>query len=463
MPEDLSRPATHHLCPLALRSPAPWYAGVFNQLLTGRSTWPVKDTGFYPVRSAGLGGKLIHAPDGLVVAPLAAERYCSGHLVWMQQDARPLGCYAVHATFTEFGDAGKRWRFLEAGLWGPLPERYYSEGSYLTFEPPLPPADPAPCREHEGRYVMGGRVQQPCGGEAAAHGLGPKRRGDIPAEEAAQRSLRLRQNVELMRRQLHALRDALAVAFVLNRTLILPHFDCLCDRSELVDYIPSCVFPGAPPRLNFPRKCSTHFVLNIHKLMYFFEPHKHGLPPSRTNAPSVAIQMRAHAFLDDPRTKPIRDSAARVRVSGPPPALEERPRCSAPHDRSCLPPLLPGGKEGRVATVQAGDRAKRGRDDGRDGSNDDGVIELRRGATDADVMRLLGGSSMRQKRLLRLSDAEGIFSGFTGAGGGWMMAPGRGDTFKTMESFYLLGGDWCCSSRTANDGRLYPVDPPRLR
>ena len=37
-----------------------------------------------------------------------------------------------------------------------------------------------------------------------------------------------------MRRQLHALRDALALAVVLNRTLVLPQFDCVCDRSELV-------------------------------------------------------------------------------------------------------------------------------------------------------------------------------------------------------------------------------------
>ena len=64
---------------------------------------------------------------------------------------------------------------------------------------------------------------------------------------------RLRLNVELMRRQLHALRDAAAIAFALNRTLVLPHFDCVCDRSELVDYIPSCVFPGAPPEVRPPR------------------------------------------------------------------------------------------------------------------------------------------------------------------------------------------------------------------
>lgn len=445
--------------------------GVFNQLLTGRGTWPNKDTGFYPVRAAGLGGQLIHGPDGLVLAPLAAERFCSGHLVWMQQDARPRGCVAVHATFTEFGDAGKRWRFLEAGLWGPLPPRYYSEGRYLTFEPPLPPKDPAPCGEHEGWYRAGEPFAQPCGGEAPAHGLGRKRWGDIPADEAAKRSLRLRQNVELMRRQLHALRDALALAFVLNRTLILPHFDCLCDRSELVDYIPSCVFPGAPPRLSFPRKCSTHFALNIHKLMYFFEPHAHGLPRVRGVA-SPAIQMRAHAFLDDPRTADIRESQARVNVHGPPTPLEASPRCSAPHDRSCLPPLLPGGggAEGRAAALARDDDAKTqgmtrrtASASGGSMAGNDAVVELRRGATDADVMRLLGSGAMRQKRLLRLSDAEGVFSGWTGTRGSWLRGGGQGEAFKLMESYYLLGGDWCCSSRSANEGRLYPVDPPRLR
>ena len=78
-----------------------------------------------------------------------------------------------------------------------------------------------------------------------------KRGGDVPAEEALHRSSRLRANVDLMRRQVpnhlpltpnpkpspspspdpspspvHALRDALAIARVLNRTLVLPHFDC---------------------------------------------------------------------------------------------------------------------------------------------------------------------------------------------------------------------------------------------
>lgn len=56
------------------------------------------------------------------------------------------------------------------------------------------------------------------------------------------RSIRLRANVDLMSRQVHALRDAMAIARVLNRTLIIPHFECLCDRSEYPDIMPSCIY-----------------------------------------------------------------------------------------------------------------------------------------------------------------------------------------------------------------------------
>ena len=98
-----------------------------------------------------------------MIAPLPAERFCSGHLVWVQQAAEPRDCASVHATFTEFGDAGKRWRFLEAGLWRALPKRYYTDGRFLTFVPPRAPADPAPCGPGEGKYELGGPPARPCG------------------------------------------------------------------------------------------------------------------------------------------------------------------------------------------------------------------------------------------------------------------------------------------------------------
>ena len=81
-------------------------------------------------------------------------------------------------------------------------------------------------------YVKGA-TPRPCGGEDPTYAfswVGP-RVGNIMGHEAFKRSSRLQANVELMRRQVHALRDALAIARVLNRTLVLPHFDCLCDRS----------------------------------------------------------------------------------------------------------------------------------------------------------------------------------------------------------------------------------------
>eukprot|EP00967_Tisochrysis_lutea_P136494 scaffold243552_cov32-Tisochrysis_lutea.AAC.3 len=52
---------------------------------------------------------------------------------------------SVHATFTEFGDAGKRWRMLESGLWAVVEPAYFEQGNYLTFDIPAAPSDPAPC------------------------------------------------------------------------------------------------------------------------------------------------------------------------------------------------------------------------------------------------------------------------------------------------------------------------------
>ena len=51
--------------------------------------------------------------------------------------------------------------------------------------------------------------------------------------------------------------------------------------------------------------------------------------------------------------------------------------------------------------------------------------------------------------------AEGAFRG-------WESEPAQALVFNTIERFFLLGGDWCCSSRERNEGRLYPVDPPKL-
>ena len=85
---------------------------------------------------------------------------------------------------------------LEAGLWAPLPRSYFTDGNFLTFDPPEPPADPAPCQSDEGRYTASGAPPQTCGGEDPSHRLGRKRPGNIPAAEGMARSSRLRAQVD---------------------------------------------------------------------------------------------------------------------------------------------------------------------------------------------------------------------------------------------------------------------------
>jgi len=41
--------------------------------------------------------------------------------------------------------------------------------------------------------------------------------------------------------------------------------------------------------------------------------------------------------------------------------------------------------------------------------------------------------------------------------------PLEAQMFQTMVQYFILGGDWCCTSRRENDGRVYPLDPPTLR
>ena len=388
---------------LALDDPMSDDQGVFNRLM-------VRD--FVPVVRHSIDGRVVRGRNGLRIAPLPTDRFCSGHMVWVQQAAQVRKCHSVHATFTEYGDAGKRWRFLEAGLWGLLPSEYYTAGRYLTFTPPPPQPDPQPCLPGQGAYVVG-QTPDPCGGEDPNHGLRPYPPGSgIMGHEAYKRSTRLRANMELMGRQVHALRDALAIARVLNRTLILPHYDCICDRSEDVQLIPTCVHHGAPPSLQVPFKCSQHFVADTHKLQLMaLEPTRFGMQPHKFNGAFTApLPLRAHSFLGDPRTSPaIREGVVDVAVGG-----------------------VAAGASGR------------------------GGATLPKGATNVAVLRAL--ESFREARVLRLSDAQGAFSG-------WESNHLQARLFQTMMEYYLLRGAWCCSSRGHGneDGRVYTATPPPLR
>ena len=126
-------------------------------------------------------------------------------------------------------------------------------------------------------------------------------------------------------------------------------------------------------------------------------------------------------------------------------------RCSAPHDRTCSPIL--GSADAAAAPTAAAVAAAVATATARVMVSP--VLALRRGATNEDVLRLLDAPAVRDVPLVTLDGAEGAFSG-------WTSNHDEALLFNAIEAHFLLGGDWCCSSRERNEGRLYPVDPPKL-
>ena len=121
-------------------------------------------------------------------------------------------------------------------------------------------------------------------------------------------------------------------------------------------------------------------------------------------------------------------------------------RCSAPHDRTCSPVLGPTDVAAAAAAAATEAAAV---------ATALPALALRRGATNEDVLRLLDAPAVRDASLVTLDSAEGAFSG-------WTSNHDEALLFNALETYFLLGGDWCCSSREGNEGRLYPVDPPKL-
>jgi hypothetical protein len=74
-------------------------------------------------------------------------------------------------------------------------------------------------------------------------------------------SPRLRQHLELVRRHLLALRDALALAYALGRILVLPRLPCLCDRSEGPLVLRECKYEAS--ELPTPFVCPLTHIIDI--------------------------------------------------------------------------------------------------------------------------------------------------------------------------------------------------------
>lgn len=149
------------------------------------------------------------------------------------QSDTSLKPYAVHATYTLDNHDGlaKAQRFREGGLWKVDPPSYY-EGRYLAYYASASPALRAALAAHSAKHTSPSNI--------AVHILA-------------------------IRSHVTELRDALALARVLNRTLVLPRWACYCDRlwsgSDDIFHF-GCMYPGAQDAKFVPFVCPMDHVLS---------------------------------------------------------------------------------------------------------------------------------------------------------------------------------------------------------
>lgn len=287
---------------------------VFNHMMRMPNQWPGV--------SARDGAWLMKHREmlpGLQLGALPLTLFINGHGYFVQSANIRLGVppIAVHATYSlDNHDAvAKKQRFREAGLWDIDPPAYY-DGKYLALN-----------------YSMSPRVQAAVD-KCAAHRADSRGDGPLPPTLAstphasvidltktklplcgARACLRVRYvtrrepptNIDVHAQSLASyiaeLRDALALAKSLGRTLILPRWACYCDRlwsgSDDIFHF-GCMYPGAQEGKFVPFTCPMDHVLSPaqwkgepYRDAAFLERNQHG------RAQSVAdIRLLPRAAFD---------------------------------------------------------------------------------------------------------------------------------------------------------------------
>ncbi|KAL4446836.1 hypothetical protein ABPG77_008080 [Micractinium sp. CCAP 211/92] len=203
--------------------------------------------------------------------PLPVLLFPGGHMAFVQRlpSKYRVEPYVVHATFqrysTDLSRYGKRGRFRQFGLWLLDGPEYHSPpgARYLTYQNDV--------RQYIEHLV------------ATRHG------GILPL---------LQRHIIAMSYQLAQFRDALAVARMLNRTLVLPTSWCWCDYDWTPHIVEKCKIRGSDLRLPF--ECPADFVFHI---------------PAMDLDARVNSTYRLPGFLEDPRAPAeLRRSRAEVRV-----------------------------------------------------------------------------------------------------------------------------------------------------
>ncbi|CAI5938014.1 unnamed protein product [Closterium sp. NIES-65] len=187
--------------------------------------------------------------DGsLKLGILPVALFCSGHTYFVQHLYRRVGVepYAMHATFQFAGTNGKRHRFREAMAFIDPPEYYDPPGGVLSFV------------------------------------------NNIPEELLTGGDHSLQTHFSLVNYQLVNLRSALAIATILNRTLVLPATWVRFDRI----WFPH---PGILDGTDTPQPflAPADHVVEVQKM----------LPGAlKDDEFGPAVPIREYSFLDNPRT-----------------------------------------------------------------------------------------------------------------------------------------------------------------
>ena len=208
---------------------------VFNHMMRKEREWPGVSAPHGAWVMDGNVDKTVGWERPIRLGALPLPLFINGHGYFVQSAHRRLKVdpIAVHATYSlDNHDAlAKTQRFREAGLWTVDPPEYHA-GRYLALNHTLAPSVQAAVD----KYV---------------------KRGEPPS------------NIDVHGRALASyiaeLRDALALATSLRRTLVLPRWTCYCDRlwsgSDDIFHF-GCMYPGAQDGKFVPFVCPMDHVLS---------------------------------------------------------------------------------------------------------------------------------------------------------------------------------------------------------
>jgi len=179
--------------------------------------------------------RLVKGYDGqLLFGILPVALFASGHTFYFQDLANTMGLepYVAHNTFQFSGTPGKRHRFRERMIWLADDAAYYDPpGGLLSFD------------MHISEYL-----------EPASHlDLDPAKPIQLENFHA---------HFALVNAQLVQLRNAMAISYILGRTLVLPQLFSGADRWWAPHH---GVIPGAT-RVELPRVAPADFILDLERM-----------------------------------------------------------------------------------------------------------------------------------------------------------------------------------------------------